>query len=64
MATQATDSDNLSNLRDSTATIAEKIAINKSIIFGEVLAKISVVSTSRPDILIAINQVKIDKTTL
>jgi hypothetical protein len=46
IATQAIDSHNLVNLRDITATIAENIAIKKSITFGELRAKISLVLIS------------------
>jgi hypothetical protein len=38
------DSESLSNLRDSIATAAEKAAMKKSRIFGEILASISGVS--------------------
>ena len=41
IATQATLSDNLWYPKDKTATIAENIAIKRSIILGEVLDKIS-----------------------
>jgi hypothetical protein len=44
MATHAIDSQSLVNLRDITATIAENIAIKKSITFGELRAIISHVS--------------------
>jgi len=44
IATQAIDSQSLVNLSDITATIAEKIAIKKSITFGELRAIISCVS--------------------
>jgi hypothetical protein len=47
-------------LKDNKATIAEKMAINKSIIFGEVLAKISGVSLYNQVKFITKNHIKIE----
>gem|GEM_PF-1369375 len=58
IATQAIDSQSLVNLSDITATIAENIAIKKSITFGELRANISFVSIfnqTRNDIIAHIN---------
>jgi hypothetical protein len=61
IATHAIDSQSLVNLRDITATIAENIAIKKSITFGELRVNISHVSIFTSAIYETIAHISTDK---